>query len=575
MKSATWLFLVIAALTYTKLSSSQEAPSGELSHWDQALESYKQEDFGAAAIHLQKVIQQDTSTWESAAWLMLARSYLQMGMLPSARQSAEKLIGKYPHGRYASYAHFILAQVDFRQQRFLAASLELLAAAQNTRDDELNLLARSKLDRLFEIYLTQSQKEAVMGLAELPQIQAELAAVKQGQRLPLKVGVILQLSGSRGDDGLKLLAGIELAASEGARRQRLEVEIISRDSRGSVVEAIRAAQALIDEEGVIALIGDVEGSCSAAVAAVARERGVPLIIPSSQEVDLVEVGPDVFQLLPNFRLEGEAAAIYAYKSLGCRKIAILAPASGEGRHRVAGFQDRFTASGGTIATVQWYYEESTNFQRLIASISGDTNEQSPSTPAIDTGTEDTLELPLGTELLSDSAQVDQTINGVDALFIPVQGEEIALLAPQLAAAGFNRPLIGDAACLELIGRESIRRYVTDMAFPANFTEGAGVSLETDFARTFQTRSGAWPDRWNLLGWDAFQFLAQGLKDTGKTSSQKIAGRLRQIRRFTGVRAEMVFPPGQRVNHTLYILNYENGQLRVVKTPLEVAREMQQ
>lgn len=570
MKKGILPFFVIGLMAGSAWASKQEELPPLVSQWDQALDSYRQKDFAAAAIHLQKVIQQDTSAWESAAWLMLSRSYLQMNTLGPARQAAEKLIAKYPYGRYAPYGHYVLAQIDFQQQRFMAAALELLAAAENTRDDDLNLLARSKLERLYEIYLTNDQKETVLDHAEAPVIQAELAAVLQGYRLPIRVGVILQLSGTRADEGQHLLAGIEQAAAEARRRHRVEVEIISRDSRGDVVEAVRAAKSLIGEDGVLALIGDLEGACSAAIAAVASERGVPLVIPTGQDVGLAEIGDQIFQLLPDYSIEGAAAANYALKNLSAHAVAILAPASDEGTARVQGFKDAFLEGGGSISVEQWYYQETTNFNRQLAAISR-TQGAEPETP-VDPA--DTLEHPLGMEVLPDSVMANRPINAVDAIYVPVQAEEIALLAPQLAAAGFQKPLIGDTNCLDLVGRESIKRYVADMIFPANYSSVAGVDLDSDFAHLYQSRTGAWPDRWSLLGWDAFNYLSQGLKDTGaKTNSKKVVDRLAAVHRFTGARAEMFFPQGERVNHSLFILNYTGGQLQMLQSPHDAAQDM--
>jgi ABC-type branched-subunit amino acid transport system substrate-binding protein len=228
-----------------------------------------------------------------------------------------------------------------------------------------------------------------------------------------------------------------------------------------------------------------------------------------------------------------------------------------------------------VTTMQWYYEETTNFRRQLEAIAYTDRADSavPMTQEPDSLPADTVESPLGSEITSATELENHPINEVGALYLPVQGEEIALLAPQLAAVGFKRTLIGDAICLDLVGREAVKRYVADMVFPASFASNLGFDLESDFAHLYQTKMGAWPDRWSLLGWDAFNFLSQGLKDTGKISRVKLAMRLSAVRKFTGVRGEVVFPPNRRVNHSLYLLNYVEGQLGLVRSPQQVAQDL--
>ncbi|RJP81339.1 MAG: hypothetical protein C4524_02170 [Candidatus Zixiibacteriota bacterium] len=570
-----FLFLLLAAAIPPVHGQSPELTDAE--HWQSAVEGYAQRDYGAAGQHAQRVIRRGNSTYESAAWLLLARSELRMDRLPSAQEAAERLISLYPHGRYASHAHYVLAEVAFRQERFFDCALQLLDAAQTTDDEPLHLLAREKLERLYELYLSDEQQGRFLAWVDHPEIMAELTAVRQGYRLPLKVGVVVQLSGPYGEEGQGLLAGIEHAVAEAMRRSRLAVELISRDSEGNVVEAVRAAHSLITEEGVIALIGDLAGQTSAAVAAVAAERGVPLIIPASADVGLSEIGDNVFQLMADYRREGEIAAAYAWETMGARRVAILAPDSEEGVQRVEGFRSEFEARGGRVTQAQWYYPETMDFRPQLEAIDREALAlREPEPDTLQVAAEPQMESVAEVDSLmleGDSTAVvyryGPGLEYLDALYVPVQGEEMALLAPQIAAVSPYARLIGSATCLDLVRRESNRRYTEGMVFPAHFASATQPAVEGDFEDLYRERTGFPPDRWNVLGWDAFNFLAPALKRDGKLSPALVARRLAGTGVYRGARMEMHFPAGSRVNHALYILRYAGDSLEMLWHPRQV------
>jgi len=568
IKPLWWPVLALSAIAlFWNASSCSEA---EADLWQQAIESYAQQDYGAAAVRLQRILKGEPSPHESAAWLLLGRCYLHLGRLKDAEEAARALICRFPHGRYAPYANYLRAQIEFQKEDFFDAALQLLEAAQATADDELNLLARGKLDRIFEIYLHEEQRSRLLPWVKSPVIRAELSAVQEGIKLPMKVGVILQLTGARGDEGQDILAGIEAACAEARKRSRLEVEIVARDSHGDMIEAIRAAQTLISEEDAVALIGDLEGSCSADVAAVANEDGIPLIIPASQDVGLTSIGENIFQLAADLQMEGAAAADFTVSDLGAQHVAILAPASEEGAQRVKGFQQRLEHLGSEVAGVQWYYRETTDFRRPLEMLSQVRLPAAQATPQpaetdSSASADSSKEGGSGGTVYSDSVLANMPINYFDALYLPIQGDEMAVLSAQLAAMGYRGALIGSSNCLDLVGKEANRRYVEGMVFPSLFPTAQGWPQDSDFGKSYQSRTGVYPNRWNVLGWDAFNFLAQALKDSGKLSPRKIVRRLRDMRRFPGVHGALSFGEGSRVNGSVYLLRFENGQLVQVKS----------
>ncbi len=564
-------FLVLLLLGGGTIAAALDPPEhvGD-PFWQEALARFQEKDYGAARAILERLIRQGGSRCESSAWLLLGKCYLHLDMPSQAEESARKLIAAYPHGRYAAYAHYLIAETDYLRERFFDAALDLLTAAQITRDDELNLIARAKLERLFEHYLSAEQQSALQNWVKASAIRADLAAIQEGYRLAPRVGVILPLSGSDEVTGQALLAGIEAAAS--AAQDRLPVEIIPLDSRGDIVEAVRAAQFLIAEEGVVALIGELNDEASAAVGAVAAEHGVPLIVPASSDLALTRVGENVFQLLADCSLEGATAAEYLYRDLGVTRVAILAPTSDAGAHRAEGFQDYYSTVGVTCS-VQWYYKDADDFRRQIAALSQSGAaaleeqlgwRQSQALPAATEVSPDTT-LPLGYEIAPDSAADLSGIRYYEALYVPVQGDELALLAPQLAIAGYDGILVGSTDCIDRAGLAANRRYLDNMIFPSHFAAEAGFG--SNFPKAYGEASGAVPNRWNVLGWDAFNFLAQGMTGSDKLSPRKVLRRLEGMREFQGARADLLFGAGDHRNHALYMIEVNPEGIRTARGPM--------
>lgn len=581
---------VLIGLVLFGLSAIHPGPnaaSDDESLWLTALEKYEKGHYGDAVIDLQGIIQTPYTNYGSSALLLLAKCYLHEGMPEDVAQSAEDLISKYPESRYVAYAHYLLAQVSFLHKEYFESAWQMLVAAQTTQDDDLNLLARAKLAGIFEDFLDRDEQNVLLKWVKDRDIQLELTSIQQGFRPPLKIGVIMELSGPNAASGESLLAGVEAALRRDRSSIPHEVSLITRDSGGNVKEAIQAAQALIQEEDVVALIGDLSGSCSAAIAAVASEHQVPLIIPAAQDKGLSRIGKSIIQLMPDYHWEGAVAAAYARFDLGAEKATVLAPASEAARQRVEGFTAEFENFGGEIVLVQWYYLEATSYKRQLeqlvqigaerlgeeyklskaeinALIAWDEQENSGSETAaqIQGGGDDGLVDSLLQAYVS-------PINYFDVMYIPVEGQEISLLTPQIAASGFDRTLLGDANCQDFITAESDWRYVDGIKFPANFPASKDIGHESEFFNSPESSMGEVLNHFNILGVDAFDFLAETLKVPGRVNSRLLVKRLQGTSSFKGERMNMEFPKGERMNQALYILKFENGEFHEIKSPHDV------
>ena len=124
---------------------------------------------------------------------------------------------------------------------------------------------------------------------------------------PVRIGVILPLSGSLASIGtderaaLELAAqvvnedfpdlGIPLGAGEGLPNLGgAQVELVFADSQGRAEVGQSEAQRLIEQEGVVALFGAYQSAVTKTASAVAERAGVPMVNGESSSPDLTEQG---------------------------------------------------------------------------------------------------------------------------------------------------------------------------------------------------------------------------------------------------------------------------------------------
>lgn len=576
------------------------ADTGEESLWLTAVDKYDKGRYQAAAIDFQGIIQSRHSRYESAARLMLARCYSARKDFDAAETEVKKLLRKFPFGRYVTHGHYLLAEIDFERKNYTECAQRLLVIAQTAQDNDLKLLAREKLTGIFETHLDRTQRENVLGMVSDKRIVSELKMILDGYKPPVKVGIILDLSGRSADVGRDVLAGLK--AAEEASREKVShyLELVIGDTGGRVSQAVRAAKALIHQEDVVVLMGGLDGACAAAIAGVASENKVPLIVLGPQDDDLTELGDNIYQLMPDAKLEGSVTAYIAVNDLEAQRASILAPASEGGRLRVEGFKWMFEDLGGYVDSVQWYYRGATNYKRQLDALVqigayrlGEEYELTE---------EEILELIAWDEEKEEEEEIDQEedefilfsledeevieeltvldslfqvyvspINYFDVLYLPIEGEEIAYLAPQIAASGFHGYMIGDVNCLDHIKLESDWRYINGMIFPANFRSPSALTRKPDISDWFPQKQTESPLNFrHLLGWDAFNFFATALEGAGRINSLRVDERLKKLRQFEAERLVMIFPEDKRKNLSLYILNFEDGWFHQLKSPREVA-----
>lgn len=189
---------------------------------------------------------------------------------------------------------------------------------------------------------------------------------------PIKIGVVLPLTGENASYGLPIqrvgqLAVDELNADGGIAGR--PIEVIWEDGKCDPKGGTDAAQKLINIDQVKIIFG---GACSGetlAMAPLANEAKVLVISPSATSPDVtVNGGEFVFRTSPSDAAAGAVAAQYAYSKMEARKAAIISETTdyAQGLRRV--FKEKFTALSGEVVVDETYQTGSTDFRAQILKI---------------------------------------------------------------------------------------------------------------------------------------------------------------------------------------------------------------
>lgn len=181
-------------------------------------------------------------------------------------------------------------------------------------------------------------------------------AVELDWENPIKIGHIADLTGVEANTGIQAVTGMDFAVkminANGGINGR-PVEIYTEDAQSQADVAASVARKLIENDGVVAIVGPTQIGHKGAVAAVVKELEVPAIYYN---------GTPAYMLKDNEWVVGAggatpqmptAMADYCYNELGYRKVHILTMDNTGYQSYLNPFMEKFTELGGTIVSEQY------------------------------------------------------------------------------------------------------------------------------------------------------------------------------------------------------------------------------
>ena len=193
------------------------------------------------------------------------------------------------------------------------------------------------------------------------------------QKGPLKIGVILPLTGVFAPNGQDALDGFQLYIDEiGGHVAGRKIELIVEDAQGKPDVGLTKARKLVEADRVHVLTGVVSTGVALAVQGYVREKKIPLVISADAGANQITMpgkllNPYIFRVSQNSRTPGAVAADWAYKQ-GWRKVSMVTSDYAGGMEVAGGFVRVFCARGGQVVQDQYPPLGNPDFSPYIANL---------------------------------------------------------------------------------------------------------------------------------------------------------------------------------------------------------------
>ena len=198
---------------------------------------------------------------------------------------------------------------------------------------------------------------ATVGTAWLPKLA--------GAAETIKIGSIYSLTGSYATIEDPALKGAKLALKQvndsgGVKGQKLE--LIQYDGKSTLADIANAAQRLVHEDQVMAIIGVCDSGFYLASAPIAQDAGIPYLDTGGTVPNLPEQIGEFAHMMPfGDDYQAYVAAEFAQKDLGAKTAFLLRDGDTDYTRAIAQFfSERFQRDGGKIIEESSYHTGDTD-----------------------------------------------------------------------------------------------------------------------------------------------------------------------------------------------------------------------
>lgn len=336
------------------------------------------------------------------------------------------------------------------------------------------------------------------------------------------VGYYGDLTGRTSNFGQSTKNGVEMAVDEinkGGGINGRVIRILSEDDEGRPEKAATVVTKLIDQDRVIALIGEVTSGNTLAAAPKAQASHVPMVSPAATTPAVTQVGDYIFRVCFIDPFQGAVMAKFAANTLKAKTAVIMLDFNSTySRGLTEFFEKSFVQLGGKVVGKQSYTQGDRDYKGQLTAI--------------------------------------RALNP-DVIYVPGYYGEVGVIAKQAQQLGMKAPLLGgdgwDASQLWELGGDALNgdfisnHYSVDDPSPAI----------QKFVKDYQARYGNVPDALAALGYDASKVLADALKRAGMTTGPELRDAIAATKNFQGVTGSITIDSQRNAVKPAVVLKLED------------------
>lgn len=359
------------------------------------------------------------------------------------------------------------------------------------------------------------------------------------------LAAVLPLSGRLQGFGLESLNGIQIALEKG--REMLGVEsiglkIIDSETDRTVLQS--ELHDVLAEYRPLAVIGPLLSRDLQSVASLAEHMETPFITPAATLADVRRLGAYLFSTALTYPLQVQHLVEHAMAQFGYRRFCILHPDTAYGREMAALFAQEVQKRAGEIIAIESYKETDTDFGAQIRRIKEvDLKHHGQTT----------------TTKTSKGAVRIMYTPGFDAVFIPGDALQVALIRPQLVFHDIKVPLLGtntwNTSDLLRLANHSLDGSLFVDGF---FVDSPNPSIR-DFVERYRRRYQSDPTLFSAQAYDAARIVLEAIRK-GATSGRAVREQLLKASDLPTLAGPGSFGPGGVLNRRLFVIYVKNGKL---------------
>ena len=330
--------------------------------------------------------------------------------------------------------------------------------------------------------------------------------------------------GQSTDEGVRL-AIEEVNAAGGVKGKKLRV--VTMDDQGKSEDAAAVVTRLIEQEKVVALIGEVASSRSLAAGPIAQGKKIPMVSPSSTNLKVTEVGDYIFRVCFVDPFQGAVMAKFAFNNLKAKKVAILRDMKSDYSVGLSDvFTEKFKELGGEIVADEKYQSGDVDFKGEL------------------------------TKLKSTKP---------DAIYVPGYYTEVGLIARQARELGIKAPLMGgdgwDSSKLSEIGQDAINGGY----FSNHYSNESKDPVAVDFMNKYKAKFNKMPDGLAAMGYDAAKVLVKAMENGTEVTSKSIRDELAKIKDYPGVTGKITIDEKRNATKSAVVVQVQGTANKYVTT----------
>jgi branched-chain amino acid transport system substrate-binding protein len=325
----------------------------------------------------------------------------------------------------------------------------------------------------------------------------------------IRLGVNAELTGSKPTVGDSCKKAVELLTSQVNQAGGLQVgdkkyplKLFVEDNEDKAESAAAAAQKLISQNNVLAIIGPNASGNAIPAARICEDAGVIMISPWSTNPQTTAGKKFIFRACFIDDFQGQVMAKFATGNLKAQTAAVLYDVASEYNKGIAEyFKKSFEAAGGKVVAFESYTKDDKDFSSQLTLIRA-------ANPAV--------------------------------LFLPNYYNEVPLQVQQARRLGIACPIIGSdswgsAELLNLGGKDLEGAF-----FSTHYAPDIATPTAQKFIKDYETKYGKKPDDVAALTYDAGNLLCAAITQAGALNRQKVRDALASVKEFDGVTGKMQF-----------------------------------